>query len=348
MTDLAAVAAALAAPGQGVLAADESPATMSARLAKVRVAPTGDNRRADREMLVTAPGLAAAISGVILCDETFRQHVTAGPSFPAALASSGMLAGIKVDAGIKPLASAPGDSVTEGLDGLASRLREYAGRGAAFAKWRSVCAIGAGTPSGIALRTNAGALARYAAACLEAGLVPIVAPEVTMSGRHSLGQCETVTSLMLLEAVTALQDVGVGFETVVLMPSMALPGLDSGQRATPPEMAEATLAALASVPVALGGVAFLAGEQRPEQATENLAALQRIPHLWPLTFSFGRALAYPAMAAWRGEPAAVGAGQRALLKRAAMNVAALAGRYTAELELEGQPAQDRRQTPGLR
>ena len=330
MNDIAATAAAMVAPGKGILAADESVPTASARLTRARVAPTGENRRAYREMLVTAPGLADGISGVILCDETLRQRVAGGLTFPEALAGLGMLPGIKVDAGAKPLPGAPGETATEGLDGLPSRLREYAGLGAAFAKWRAVFTIGAGTPSSMAIRANAQALSRYAAACQQAGLVPIVEPEVLMTGPHSLGQCETVTSLVLLEVVTALQDCGVGFEAAVLKPNMALPGLDSGYRATPGEVAEATMAALGSVPAALAGVAFLSGGQAPEQATANLAALQQLPCLWPLTFSFGRALVDPALAAWRGDPAAVPAGQSALLRRVRLNVAALVGRYRPE------------------
>jgi fructose-bisphosphate aldolase, class I len=186
----------------------------------------------------------------------------------------------------------------------------------------------------MALRANAEALARYAASCQEAGLVPIVEPAVLMTGTHSLSQCETVTSLVLLEVVTALLNCGIDFEATVLKPNMAVPGLDSWYHATPGQVAEATLATLSSMSVALAGVAFLSGGQPAERATENLAALQRIPHLWPLTFSFGRALVDRAMAAWRGEPTAVRAGQIALLRRAAMNVAALAGRYTPELELD--------------
>ncbi len=330
MTDIAATAAAMVAPGKGILAADESIPTVSARLTRARVAPSEENRRAYREMLVTAPGLAAGISGVILCDETLRQRVTGGPAFPEALAGLGMLAGIKVDAGTVPLPGAPGETITEGLDGLPGRLREYAGLGAAFAKWRAVFTIGAGTPSPMAIRANAQALSRYAAACQQAGLVPIVEPEVLMTGRHSLSQCETVTSLVLLEVVTALQDCGADLEAVVLKPNMALPGLDSGHRAMPGQVAEATLATLRSVPAALAGVAFLSGGQAPEQATANLAALQDRPCLWPLTFSFGRALVDPALAAWRGRPAAVPAGQTALLRRVRLNAAALAGRYKPE------------------
>jgi len=334
MNDLAATASALVAPGKGILAADESVPTMSVRLERARVASTEENRRAYREMLVTAPGLSRGISGVILCDETLRQRVAGGRPFPAALAGLGLLTGIKVDAGTRPLAGAPGELVTEGLDGLPPRLREYSDLGAAFAKWRAVFTIGAGAPSGMALRANAEALGRYAAACQEAGLVPIVEPEVLMAGTHSLGQCETVTSLVLLQVVITLLDFGVDFEAIVFKPNMTLPGLDSGQRAPPGQVAEASLATLGSMPAALAGVAFLSGGQLPEQATENLAALQRIPHLWPLTFSFGRALVDPALAAWRGAPGRAVAGQDALLRRVAMNVAALTGRYTPELELE--------------
>ena len=334
MNDLAATAAALVAPCQGILAADESISTMSARLAKAGVPATEESRRAYREMLVTAPGLGEGVSGVILCDETIRQRVAGGRPFPAALTGLGMLVGIKVDAGTKPLAGAPAETVTEGLDGLSPRLREYTDLGAAFAKWRAVFTIGTGTPSGMAIRVNAQVLARCAAACQEAGLVPIVEPEVLMTGAHSLSQCETTTSLVLLEVVTALLDCDVDLEAIVLKPNMALPGTDSGERATPDEVAAASLASLGSMPADLAGVAYLSGGQPPEQATGNLAALQRILHLWPLTFSFGRALADPALAAWRGDPAAVSAGQGALLWRVAMNVAALAGRYTPELEFE--------------
>jgi fructose-bisphosphate aldolase, class I len=333
MHDGAATASALVAPGKGILAADESIPTVSARLARARVAPTAENRRAYREMLVTAPGLAAGISGVILCDETLRQRLAGGRTFPEALAGQGMLAGVRADTGARPLPGAPGETVAEGLDGLPSRLREYAGLGAAFAKWRAVLAIGAGIPSPMAIRANAQAACRYAAACQQAGLVPVVETDVLMSGPHSLGQCETVTALVLLEVVTALQDCGVDFGSVVLRPSMALPGLDSAQSAAPAQVADATLAALGSVPAALAGVAFLSGGQAPGQATANLAALQQVPALWPLTFCFGRALAGPALAAWRGDPAAVPAGQSALLRRVALNAAALAGRYTPELEL---------------
>ncbi len=334
MTFLGSCAAALVAPGRGILAADESVKTASARLAAAGVAATGENRRAYRELLVTTPGLASGISGVILCEETLRSRLSTGETFPAALRRRGMLAGIKVDAGTAPLAGTRGETVTEGLDDLPARLRGYAALGARFAKWRAVLRIGPGTPSTAAVRANAHALARYAAACQEAGLVPVVEPEVLGEGTHSQGACESVTSLVLLEVMSELNEYGVDFEAVVLKPNMALPGLDSGASASPDEVAEATLRALNGLPAAVAGVAFLSGGQRPEQATANLAALQHVPHIWPLTFSFGRALVDPALAAWHGDPDCWDTGQRALARRVAMNAAALAGDYTLELELE--------------
>jgi fructose-bisphosphate aldolase, class I len=334
MDRLTATASAMVAPGKGILAADESIATMSARLTAAGVAATEGNRRDYRELLVTTPGLAAGVSGVILCDETLRQQFRDGRPFPQALAELGLLAGIKVDTGARPLAFAPGETVTEGLDGLLPRLREYAALGAAFAKWRAVLRIGPGMPSAIAVRANAQALGRYAAACQEAGLVPIVEPEVLMDGTHSPAQCESVTSLVLLEVMAELRDYEVALGGVVLKPNMVVPGRDSGITASPREVAAATRAALACVPPTLAGVAFLSGGQPPEQATENLAALQAVPSPWPLTFSFGRALVDPALAAWAGEPAGWEAGQRALARRVELNTAALAGRYTAELELD--------------
>jgi fructose-bisphosphate aldolase, class I len=333
MNSLAATAAALVAPGKGILAVDESIPTMSARLAKAGVPPTGESRRAYREMLVTTPGLGRGISGVILNAETLGQRSCDGRPFAAAIRDLGMLPGIKADAGTWPLAGAAGETVTEGLDGLAVRLRQYADAGAVFAKWRAVFRIGPGSPSAIAVRANAQALARYASACQEAGIAPIVEPEVLMDGGHSLSQCEAVTSLVLLQVTSELQDYGVDFDAVVLKPNMVLAGSDSPHDSAAGEVAAATAAALGSLPAALAGVAFLSGGQGPERATENLAALQLMPRLWPFTFSFGRALVDPALAAWRGEQDRVPAGQFALARRVAMNVAALEGRYTPELEL---------------
>ena len=331
---VASAAAALVAPGKGILDAGESAATISARLTAAGVPATRENRRAYREMLITTPGLAEGISGVILCGEALRQHAAPDMTFPLALRALGMMAGIRVDAGPGPLAGTPGESVTEGLDGLLPRLRSYAELGAQFARWRAVLHIGPGTPSGTAVRANAQALGRYAAACHEAGLVPVVEAEVLTASRSTLRHCELVTSIVLLEVMSELHDYGVDFEGVVLKPNMALPGSESGEHPPPADVAEATLGTLNGVPATLAGGAFAASGQRPEQATANLAAMQDIPHLWPLTFSFGCALTGPALAAWRGEPGRWQAGQRALSRRVSMNMAALTGRYSPELELE--------------
>ena len=331
---VASAAAALVAPGKGILDADEGVATVSARLTAAGIAATRENRRACREMLITTPGLAGGISGVTLCDETLRQDAVLGRTFPVALYALGMMAGIRVDAGRGPLAGTRGETVTEGLDGLLPRLREYAELGAQFARWRAVLRIAPGMPSAVAVRANAQALGRYAAACQDAGLVPVVEPEVQLGGASTPGHCETVTSMVLLEVMSELQDYGVDFEGVVLKPNMTLAGGESGEHPSPAEVAEATLGTLNGMPATLAGVAFAASGQRPERATEHLAAMQHIPHLWPLTFSFGRALTGPALAAWRGEPSRWEAGQRALARRVAMNTAALAGRYSPELELD--------------
>lgn len=328
--DLARTAAAVVAPGKGILAADESIATMSSRLSKAGVAATEENRRAYREMLVTTPGLAEGISGVILCDETFGQSLSDGRPFPVGLADAGLLPGIKVDTGAKPLAGAPGETVTEGLDGLRDRLTAYAGRGARFAKWRAVISARDGLPSPLALRANAHALARYASLCQEAGIVPIVEPEVLMTGDHPMRRCAAVTSATLLEVFAELHDFDVRLEEIVLKPNMVLPGQDSGEPATPEEVAEATVSALrTAVPEAVAGIAFLSGGQGGAQASANLAAVQRHAAPWRLTFSFGRALVDPALAAWQGRPERVADGQRALKHRVECNTAALAGDYTA-------------------
>jgi fructose-bisphosphate aldolase, class I len=332
LAGLAEAAAALVAPGKGILAADGSGSTMAWRLAAAGVAATAASRQAYREMLVTAPGLARGISGVILAAETLRQRLRDGQRFPAALADLGMMTGVKADTGAGPLPGTQGEPVTEGLDGIPARLRGYAGLGARFATWRAVLQIGPGMPSALAIRANAQALARYAAACQEAGLVPIVEPAVLMNGALSLGRCATVTSLILLEVLSNLDEYGVDLAGVVLRPSMVLPGGDPAVPASPAEVASATLGALDGLPAALAGVAFLSGGQRPERATGNLAAMQGALHMWPLTFAFGRALTDPALAAWQGEPARWAAGQRALARRVALNVAAVQGRYHPGLE----------------
>ena len=328
MADVARIAATLVRSGKGILAADESIATMNTRLAAAGVPATAENRRAYREMLVTTPYLSEGVSGVILCDETFRQHFANGQPFPDALAASGLLPGIKVDTGAKPLAGAPGETVTEGLDGLRGRLLEYAALGARFAKWRAVFQIDGQSPSWRAVRANTHALTRYASLCLEAGLVPIVEPEVLMDGAHAVERCSAVTAAVLLSLFAELHDFEVDLAAVVLKPNMVMPGTSSGDTLSPDAVAAQTVRTFGDlVPEQVAGIAFLSGGQGPDVATANLAALQRTKAPWPLTFSFGRALVDPALAAWRGDPERVGAGQRSLANRVACNLAALRGGY---------------------
>lgn len=311
---------------RGILAADESVATMSTRLEQAGVAPTETSRRDYRELLVSTADLREGVSGVILCDETLRQRLSDGRTFPRALAEAGMLAGIKVDTGTRPLAGAPGETVTEGLDGLDARLAEYAGLGARFAKWRAVLTIGTGTPSAWALAANAHALARYARSCQEAGIVPIVEPEVMMTGDHPLRRCAEATAATLSAVDRALSEAGVDPAGMVLKPNMVVPGLDCAHASTPAEVAAATVEVLsATMPDALAGVAFLSGGQSPEAATAHLAALQELDTPWPLTFSFGRALVSPALRAWHGEPGRVGEAQDVLARLVGRNAAVLRG-----------------------
>ncbi|MGH3897898.1 MAG: class I fructose-bisphosphate aldolase [Pseudonocardiaceae bacterium] len=323
--ELHATAQAMVSRPRGILAADESIGTMSTRLEKVGVAATAENRRDYREMLVTTPELHRGISGVILSDETFNQKLSDGNTFPLAIHALDVLPGIKVDTGAKPLAGAPGEKVTEGLDGLRERLADYAARGARFAKWRAVITIGEAIPSVRALRANAHALARYAALCQESVIVPIVEPEVLMDGDHTIDRCAEVTRATLQLVVVELEEAGVDLAGIVLKPNMVVPGSTSGQQASPEEVAERTMATLLAVlPETLAGVAFLSGGQSPEVATANLAAMQQHATPWPLTFSFGRALVDPALKAWHGDPALVAEGQRALADRVGPNSAAVA------------------------
>jgi fructose-bisphosphate aldolase, class I len=309
---------------RGILAADESIATMSSRLEKAGVAVTEENRRAYREMLIRTPELHSGISGVILSDETFNQKLDDGQSFPLALQALNILPGIKVDTGAKDLAFSPGEKVTEGLDGLRERLKDYAARGARFAKWRAVITIGDGRPTRRALRANAHALARYAALCQEAVVVPIVEPEVLMDGEHTIERCAEVTRAALEHLLAELDEAGVDLAGTVLKPNMVVPGSASGRPASPEEVAELTVATLRAVlPDSLAGVAFLSGGQSPEVATANLAAMQKHETPWPLTFSFGRALVAPALEAWHGDPSLVAAGQQALADRVEPNSAAV-------------------------
>lgn len=324
---LAYTAQMLVAAGKGLLAMDESTGTCNARFAALDIAQTVDARRAYRELLVTTPGLGEGISGAILFDETIRQHTAAGISFVETLQQAGIMPGIKVDLGAPALAGFPGEQVTEGLDGLRPRLAEYAALGARFAKWRAVLTIGAGRPSRAGISANAHALARYAALCQEAGLVPIVEPEVLLTGSHSLARCAAVTEEVLHEVFAQLRTQGVAQEGMLLKPSMVLAGPDYPQQPTTAQVADATVTSLLrTVPAAVPGVAFLSGGQLPEQATRHLAAMHerfagRLP--WALTFSFGRALQQPALEIWAGQAANVAAAQQALLERVANNRAAI-------------------------
>lgn len=341
--DLTSTIAALMAPGKGILAADESLPTITRRFEALGIAPTEDNRRRYRQLLFTTPGVAAYLSGVILFDETVRQQADDGRPFVEVLAASGIVPGIKVDAGATPLAHAPGEQITEGLDGLRQRLAEYRTLGARFAKWRAVITIGDGRPTSYALDTNAHALARYAALCQEAGLVPIVEPEVLMDGAHSIERTAEVTEATLDRVFTALRAQRVVLEHLLLKPNMVVPGVSAPQQASVGEVAAATVRCLRrTVPAAVPGVVFLSGGQAPETATAHLNAMNALsapPRPWPLGFSFARALQDPAMQAWRGEPGNVAAGQRAFLHRARCNGAAREGRYTPAMEqTAGMPA----------
>lgn len=317
------VAAELVAPGKGILAADESVRTMSARLVSAGVRATEDNRRGYREMLASTPDLSESISGIIFCAETLRQRFTDGRTFPDAVRQLGVLPGIKVDTGAHPCPGLAGETITEGLDGLVERLTEYAELGAAFAKWRAVLTITGELPTSAAIRANAHALARYAAACQQVGLVPIVEPEVLMEGDHPLGRCAEVTARAQAAVVAELAAFHVDPAGLVLKPNMVVEGSGHVGRSSPERVAEATVDVLRALPTDLAGVAFLSGGQSPQRATANLAAMQAHRTPWPLTFSFGRALVDPALAAWAGEPARLGAGQAALAERAAANAAAV-------------------------
>ena len=334
MDALVARASALVAPPKGILATGPGGAAMSGRLAAAGVPPTGQNRRAFRELLVTAPGLRAGLSGMILDAEGMDQRSSDGLALPEAIGAAGLMTGVRADTGRHPLPGTRGEMITEGLDGLPARLEGWARRGAVFATWRAGLRIGPGTPSPVAIRANAQALGRYAAACQAAGLVPVVAPHLDGSGPHSGAQCEMVMTLVLLAVMSELDDYGVDPAAVVLKPTMALPGRRSAAAASATESAEATVRTLAAVPVTLAGVAFAAEAQRPERATWILAAIQSLPHIWPLTFAFGRALTAPALAAWGGQASQRAAGQRALAHRVAMNMAAMEGRYVPELDLD--------------
>jgi fructose-bisphosphate aldolase, class I len=334
--DLEATARALVAPNKGILAADESDGTIKKRFDSIDVESTEENRRAYRDLLFTAEGAEEFISGVILFDETIRQRSADGTPFPELLARRGIIPGIKVDKGAKPLAHAPGETVTEGLDGLRDRLNEYRELGARFTKWRAVISIGDDIPSEYCLWTNAHALARYAALSQEAGLVPIVEPEVLMDGDHTIERSFEVTSRTLHAVFTELRDQRVHYEQMLLKPNMVLSGYDCPEQASHDEVAEQTLRCFRRhVPAAVPGIVFLSGGQTDEDATANLNALNaRGPHPWERSFSYGRALQAPALKAWRGDAANVEAAQKAFYRRAKFNGAARSGSYAPEMERE--------------
>jgi len=328
-------AQALVAPGEGILAADESMPTMAKRLAGIGLESTEQRRRAYREILFTTDGVGKFISGVILFDETLRQRASDGTPFADVLARQGLIPGIKVDGGTKPLAGFPQEVVTEGLDGLRGRFEEYASMGARFAKWRAVIRIGEGLPTDTCVESNAHALARYAALAQEAGLTPIVEPEVLMDGAHDLDRCAEVTVRVLRAVYEQLSRHGVVLEATLLKPNMVLPGTDSPSQASNEAIAQATIITMRqAVPAAVPGIVFLSGGQSDEAATARLDALNRQgPQPWELSFSFGRALQTPVLRAWGGEDSNLGLAQAALLHRAELNGAARHGAYRPEMEL---------------
>jgi fructose-bisphosphate aldolase class I len=334
--ELAETARLLVASDKGLLAMDESNPTCNARFAKLGIPETEAARRAYRELLVTTPGLGESINGAILYDETIRQQTKDGIPFVKVLTEAGIVPGIKVDAGAKELAGHPGEKVTEGLDGLRDRLAEYSRLGARFAKWRAVLAVSDLIPSRACLEANAHALARYSALCQEAGLVPIVEPEVLMDGAHTLERCREVTESVLRAVFNQLYLQGVVLEGMILKPNMVLPGLSSPEQETVDEVADATVGCLLrAVPAAVPGVAFLSGGQPSELASARLNAMNRrfrarLP--WALSFSFARAIQQPALEIWRGEDCNTVPAQQALSHRARCNRAARRGEYSAAME----------------
>ena len=325
---------ALAAPGKGILAMDESHPTCKRRFDSIGVPCDAAHRRAYRELLLTAPGAAEHLSGYILFDETIRQATADGQPFPALIAAAGSLAGIKVDAGVVDLPGHPGEKLTQGLDGLPGRLAEYRGLGARFAKWRAVLAIAPGLPTNACIRANAQALALYAAFCQDAGIVPIVEPEVLMDGDHDVDACAAATHAALRALYAALAEQDVHLEGSVLKPSMVLAGKECPTQASVEEVAERTLACLKrTVPAAVPGVFFLSGGQTAVRATEHLNAMNQAGGgPWRLSFSYGRALQEPALKAWAGDAANTATAQRQLALRARLNGAATLGEYGAAME----------------
>lgn len=325
------IAQAMVAPGKGIIAIDESNNTIKKRFEAVGVECTEESRRAYREMLLTAPGLGEHISGAILYDETIRQKTRDGVPFTQVMMKNGVIPGIKVDKGTFPLAGCPGEVVTEGLDGLRDRLKEYYALGARFAKWRAVINIGDDIPTGTCIEANSHALARYASLCQENGLVPMVEPEVLMDGSHDIETCYEVTEVVLRSLFGALYDFNVMLEGTILKASMVLPGKDCEEKASVEEVAAATVRCLkASVPAVLPGIVFLSGGQSDEDATAHLDAMNRMgTHPWPLSFSYGRAMQSAALKLWAKDMAGnYAAAQKTVAQRAKENGLAALGKWT--------------------
>jgi fructose-bisphosphate aldolase, class I len=333
-TELARIAAAMVAKGKGILAADESTGTIKKRFDSIRLESTEEHRRTYRDMLFSAPGAAESVSGVILYDETIRQKTKDGTPFPQHLTRQGIVPGIKVDLGAKPLAGFTGETITEGLDGLRERLIEYRTLGARFAKWRAVIDIGEGIPSDFAIEANAHALGRYAALCQENDIVPIVEPEVLMDGAHSIDRCAEVTERVLQRVFGELFEQRILLEGMVLKPNMVISGKKAANRAPPQTVAEATVRVLKRhVPAAVPGIAFLSGGQSPAEATLHLSLINQLgPLPWSITFSYGRALQDEALKAWGGAAGNLAAGQREFIRRARLTSLAATGRYASEME----------------
>lgn len=331
---LRAIAASIVAADKGILAADESTGTIKKRFDAIGLESTEENRRAYRNMLFAAPGFEEYVGGVILFDETIRQSADDGTPFAELLAAKGVVPGIKVDTGAKPLAGAPGETVTEGLDGLRERLAEYYALGARFAKWRATLSVGERLPSRYCVRVNAQALARYAALCQEAGIVPIVEPEVLMDTDHSLDACFDATARTLQALFAELSTQRVDLEGTLLKPNMVIPGKGNADQADPERIARATLDCFRRhVPAAVAGIVFLSGGQSEVEATVNLDAVNRLDgRPWPLSFSYGRALQASALKTWDGSSDNVEAAQAVFVHRARCNASAAGGRYSADME----------------
>jgi fructose-bisphosphate aldolase, class I len=340
---LESVALALLAEGKGILAADETIPTLTRRFDTLGIRSTEQSRRTYREMLFTSSGAAEFIGGAIMYDETIRQKSSSGTPLAEVLTVQGILPGIKVDIGAKPLTGSPNETVTEGLDGLRDRLKEYHGMSARFAKWRAVIHLTDTLPSSACVSANAHALARYASLCQEQELVPIVEPEVLMDGSHTIERCEEVTGVVLHAVFNALFEQGVALEGMLLKPNMVIAGKECTGQASVEEVATATLRCLRRhVPAAMPGIVFLSGGQNARLATAHLNAINRLPgpKPWKLSFSYGRALQDPALEAWDGRDENLAAGQRALYRRASFNGAATVGKYTDEMEAASLSADD--------